>query len=273
MEDLTKHQLILIVLLVTFVTSIATGIMTFTLLSEAPVEVTQTINRVIERTIEKVVPAVVGQPEKVITTVVVNEEDRVLEAIAKNEKSIVRLKATGANGVEVFAGLGLVISADGTTVTDLRSYNAASAYRIFFSDGKIYPIGKVFTDNTNGLVFIKTDVPKNESPKYTFYPAVFGDSDGLKIGQTLVAISGRDSNAASIGRIYQLTFGDDKKTVTSILSDIKISKAHFGSPALNLSGEVVGLEAPLLDTDTEYSYITINIVKAATTKALVELAK
>ena len=272
MEDLTKHQLILIVLLVTFVTSIATGIMTFTLLSEAPVEVTQTINRVIERTIEKVVPAVVGQPEKVITTVVVNEEDRVLEAIAKNEKSIVRLKATGADGVEVFAGLGLVISADGTIVSDLRVYNASS-YRIFFSDGKIYPIGKVFTDNTNGLVFIKTNVPKTESPKYTFYPVVFGNSDGLKIGQTLVAISGRDSNAASIGRIYQLDFSEDKKTITNILSDIKISKAHFGSPALNLSGEVVGLEAPLLDTDTEYSYIPINIVKAATIKALQELNK
>ena len=85
MEDLNKHQLILIVLLITFVTSIATGIITFTLLSEAPVEVTQTINRVVEKTIERVVPAE-GQPEKVITTVVVNEEDRVLDTIAKNEK-------------------------------------------------------------------------------------------------------------------------------------------------------------------------------------------
>ena len=272
MEDLTKHQLILIVLLVTFVTSIATGIITFTLLSEAPVEVTQTINRVVEKTIERVVTEP-GKPDKVVTTVVVNEEDRVLEAIAKNEKSIVRLKTAGADGSEIFSGIGLVVSADGIIIADSQSYNAASPFTILFYDGKTYPSGKVFVDNEKGLVFIKTAVSQNENPKYTFYPTVFGDSDGLKIGQSLVIISGRDSNAASIGRVFQLIFGDDKKTVKNILSDIKISKSHFGSPALNLSGEVVGLEAPLAETDTEYSYIPINIIKSATTKALEELAK
>lgn len=272
MEDLTKHQLILIVLLITFVTSIATGIITFTLLSEAPVEVTQQINRVVERTIERVVPAD-GQPAKVTTTVVVSEEDRVLEAIAKNEKSIVRLKTAGADGSEIFSGLGLIVSGDGTMVADLRSYNAASPFTILFYDGKTYLSGKVFVDNVNGLVFIKADIPQNETPKYTFYPAVFGNSDGLKIGQTLVAISGRDSNAVSIGRIYQLTLGEDKKTVTNIFSDLKISKIHLGSPAVNLSGEIIGLEALLGETDIEYSFTPINVVKLATTKALEELAK
>ncbi len=272
MEDLTKHQLILIVLLVTFVTSIATGIITFTLLSEAPVEVTQQINRVVEKTIERVVTEP-GKPDKVITTVVVNEEDRVLESIAKNEKSIVRLKTTGADGSEIFSGLGLVMSADGIIVADLRSYNAASPFVISFSDGKTYPSGKVFVDNEKSLVFIKTSLSQNENPKYTFYPAVFGDSDGLKIGQTLIVISGRDSNAASIGKIFQLSFGEDKKTVKNIFSDIKVSKSHFGSPALSLSGEVVGLEAPFGELDTEYSFVPINIVKSATAKALEELAK
>jgi len=272
MEDLSKHQLILIVLLITFVTSIATGVITFTLLSEAPVEVTQTINRVVEKTIERVITEP-GKPEKVVTTVVVNEEDRVLESIAKNEKSIVRLKTMGADGTEVISSLGLVVSADGVVASDLRGYNAASSFVILFFDGKTYPAGKTFVDNENGLVFMKTTLPQNENPKYTFYPAVFGDSDGLKIGQTLIAISGRDSNAASIGKIFQLTFGDDKKTVKNILSDIRISKSHFGTPVLNLSGEIVGLEALFNELETEYSYIPINVVKSATTKALGELSK
>lgn len=270
MEDLTKHQLILLVLLITFVTSIATGIITFTLLSEAPVEVTQNINRVVERTIERVVPTETSEG-KTVTTVVVNEDDRILEAIAKNEKSIVRLKTLGADGSEVFAGLGLVVSDTGVVAADIRSVDIASSFSLVFSDSKIYSSGKIVTDTENKLIFIKVNLPQNE--KYTFYPATLGNSDSLKIGQSLVAISGRESNAASIGRIYQLAFSDDKKSVANILSDIKISKTHLGSPAINLTGEIVGLEAPFSESDADYSYIPINIVKNAVTKALAELAK
>ena len=270
MEDLTKHQLILITLLITFVTSIATGIITFTLLSEAPVEVTQTINRVVEKTIQQVVPTQ-GQPEKVTTTVVVSEEDRILDTIAKNEKSIVRLKTTGSDGSEVVAGLGVVINTDGVIVADLRSFNMTSSFSILFSDGKTYPVGKIFADTVNGLLFMKTNV--SQDAKYTFYPSTFGNSNNLKIGQTLVAISGRDSNSASIGRVFQLKFAEDKKTVAGIVSDIKISKSHFGSPALSLNGEIIGFEASFVESETEYSYIPVNNIKSATAKALIELAR
>jgi hypothetical protein len=270
-EDLTKHQLILIVLLITFVTSIATGIITFTLLQQAPVEVTQTINRVVERTIQQVATTD-GQPSKTVTTVVVNEDDSVLGAISKNEKSIVRLKALGSDGSELFDGMGVVVSADGVVVADIRSLGANPS-AISFYDGKFYPTGKTFKNDADGLVFIKPNIPQNDTSKYVFYPATLGNSDGLKIGQTLIAISGQSSNAALVGRIFQLSIGADKKTVTNILSDIKLSKATFGSPVLNLSGEIVGIEASFTDSDTQYSYIPVNVLKAATAKALAELAK
>src|SRR3989338_2328284 len=49
MENLTKTQLILLVLLVSFMTSLVTGIVSVALVNQAPAPVTQTINRVIEK--------------------------------------------------------------------------------------------------------------------------------------------------------------------------------------------------------------------------------
>lgn len=58
-KELNKTQLILLTLLITFVVSIATGIITVSLMQQAPKSVPTTINNVIQRTIEKVttVPA------------------------------------------------------------------------------------------------------------------------------------------------------------------------------------------------------------------------
>ncbi len=275
MEDLTKHQLVLLTLLVSFITSIGTGIITFTLLQEAPVEVTQNISRVVERTIERVVPepGSTDTKEKVVTTVVVNEEDKVTEAIDKNSKSIVRMKTLGTDGTEVVAGLGLVVSSNGTIAYKLSNFNNNSSYNAYFFDGKSYPTGKIYIDQDNGLVFIKTAIPKTDNSKYTFYPVTFGNSDDLKLGQTLIALSGKETNVVSIGRVRQLTFADDKKTVTGIISDMPVIKSYPGSPVITLSGEDVGTEAPLGDGDGTYSYIPANILSAATAKALAELAK
>ena len=100
MEDLNKNQLILLTLLVSFVTSIATGIITVSLLQEAPPVVTQTINRVIERTIEQVVPESEGGGTVTReVTVVVTEEDQVIDAISKNAKSVVRVVRSDAQEV------------------------------------------------------------------------------------------------------------------------------------------------------------------------------
>ena len=104
--------MLLLTLLLSFVTSIATGIMTVSLLNEAPPEITQTINRVVEKTIERVVSVEMpGKGDRGIkeVTIVVKEEDLVIDSIEKNSKSIVRLFLNGSE----FYGLGVTLSSNG----------------------------------------------------------------------------------------------------------------------------------------------------------------
>jgi hypothetical protein len=61
MQDLNKSQLILLALLISFVTSIASAIATVSLLAQAPAPVTQTINRIVQNTVEKIVPTDTGK--------------------------------------------------------------------------------------------------------------------------------------------------------------------------------------------------------------------
>ena len=55
-KDLNKSQLILLALLLSFVTSLATGITTVTLMQQAPASVRTPITRVVRQTVEKIVP-------------------------------------------------------------------------------------------------------------------------------------------------------------------------------------------------------------------------
>lgn len=268
MEDLNKHQLILLTLLVSFVTSIATGVITFTLLQEAPVEVTQTINRVVERTIEKVTPAEVSGGKEVVREVqVVGEEDLVLGSIEKSAKSIVRIKTPGFDGAEIMVGLGLVVS-NGVIVTDSRSITNGTSFKVVFADGKSYSTAKSWSEG--GLTFLNVGIPSGE--KYTFYPASLGKSDTLKLGQTVIAVAGKESNSVTISRVSKLD-KDDAGKVTEIITDVSSSRAQKGSPLLNLNGEAVGLEAPIAENATTISYIPITKVQTLLAKALEELKK
>ncbi|MEK7642797.1 MAG: serine protease [Patescibacteria group bacterium] len=269
MEDLNKQQLILLVLLVSFVTSIATGIITFSLLQKAPVEVTQNINRVVERTIEKVVTEEGngGETVREVTTVV-SEEDLVLESIDKNTKSIVRLKTLGADGSEIISGIGIVLAGNGVIVVDEKSFGSGN-YKAVFHDGAEYAVSKSFKDPSSSIVFLK--IGKANSDSYIFHPAVIGNPDILKLGQTIIAVGGRERNQVAIGRV-----SDIEKTGASvgmIYTDISFVRKQPGSPILNLNGEIIGFEASLDEGARTIHYRPITEVSKILKTAQLELAK
>lgn len=246
MEDLNKNQLILLVLLVSFVTSIGTGIMTVSLLMEAPVEVTNTINRVVEKTIETVGPVQTivtgGQKEKEIQTVVVKEEDQLIGAIEKNTKSIIRIREKNTSvGVDNFYGLGVVVSKDGIIATDKKIISEAMQYVAIMSDGTEMPLVSVYADRKSDIGFFKA----KPTGSYTFSPISFASTDP-KLGQSTIVVGGNVTNAISVGRITLISTKDldpvaGTKYISSFTTDVAPADTIYGGPVFSLSGELIGL--------------------------------
>lgn len=270
MEGLNKQQLILLALLVSFVTSIATGIVTVSLMDQAPPGVTQTINRVVEKTIERVVTEPAKQVASVVTkeTVVVKADDAVIDAIAKNSKSVMRVKEVteqGGGRRESFAGIGLIVSAEGHIAADIDvAYRAtdtngnpiAETYVGVFSDGRAFPLNIVYSNPAAGLVFFQPLLQPREKGAYRFLPPSFNTGE-LRLGQAVVAIGGADANAVFTGIISSLiertaakpsegstsTDRAVEKILSAIKTDLRSPELASGTVLLNLSGEVIGLSA------------------------------
>src|SRR3989344_4276974 len=115
LEQLTKHQILLLTLLVSFVTSIATGIVTVSLMDQAPEGVTRVINQIVERTVETVVPSTQGAAVATETTVVIKQDELVPQSIAAVQKSIVRIVGEGSDQL---IARGVVLDTKGTAATD-----------------------------------------------------------------------------------------------------------------------------------------------------------
>src|SRR3989344_1288934 len=168
MENLTKHQLILVALLISFVTSIATGIVTVSLMDQAPKAVIQTINRVVERTVERVVTEPPKKGSAVVKeTIVVKEEDKIIEAIEKNAKSMVRIykadsSAVGGNSLKSFVGIGILISKDGDVATDGSIISPSSSYSVVLNDAKEYNVNSVSSQDSNPIAFLRIIPKENE---------------------------------------------------------------------------------------------------------------
>ncbi len=262
MEDLTKTQLILLALLVSFVTSMATGIVTVTLMDQAPEPVVQTINRIVERTVETVREAV-PTPDKtprqnVITketTVVVKEEDLITQTIEKNAARVVRISATvgTSSPEEVFAGIGVILTSDGIVAADAASIPAGAIGLHAAFDGAMYELAALSGAKKQGLALYRigdqTGVPPNEpTPTPKFKPATLADVSSLKLGQTVIALGGRTRTSVAMGAISSLVPGvagkseaADAAAIERIETTLTASDIVPGTPVFNIFGELVAL--------------------------------
>jgi len=224
-KDLNKSQLILLAILLSFITSIATGIVTVTLMQQAPSSVTVPINRIVRQTVEKIVPV---PGKKTIQTIIIKEEALVVDAIAKNKSAIFSViketQDSDGKTIEVKAGRGFVISKEGIIVADSSAVsNSKGVYYIKNDSGKFK--ANFVSLNKKGFTFLKIGAPLDEKNKIDFTIPTFGDLSKMKIGQKVLVLGDTISS-----------FIFDRKDVR-----INITKSNRGALVLDLNGEVLGI--------------------------------
>ncbi len=176
------------------------------------------------------------------------------------------------------AGSGFVYDKNGNIVTNYHVVEGATDVEVDFASGyKTY--GTVIgTDLDSDLAVVKVDVPAEE-----LVPLPLGDSDQLRVGQTVVAIGNpfglngtmTTGIVSALGRTL-----DSLNTAPSggfftagdiIQTDAAINPGNSGGPLFNINGEVIGINRAIRTNTSSVSgeplnsgigfAISINIVK------------
>ena len=228
LEELSKSQLLLLMLLVNFVTSIATGVLTVSLLDQAPTAVSQTVNQIVDHTIETVatgtpLASIVSTPTTITKTVIQSNDTLLPAAIA----------ADASRAVDIYSSTGTStpIIAEGTYLPKARAVVTATQIALPTNVTIVFPNGssqRASISHTGASITIygfgdAVTLPAASSPSIV-------DHTTLKAGETVIALTG------------------DGSAVTGIISKIDDAGVHTNLPvipagysAVDLSGSIIGI--------------------------------
>lgn len=260
-EQLSKVQIVLLTLLVSFVTSIATGIVTVSLMGQAPPSVAQTVNRVIERTVQTVVPS--GQSAAAVVTrektVVVPESELISDAVAKASPSVVRLFSSDAEK-PTFLGLGVVLDASGTIATDSDALGtAADAVVVLGGDTRV----RAFVsghDTGTGIAYLASASTTKDGGTPLWSPAGIA-ADPTTLGQTVVVFAGNAISRIADGIVTALVPAQDSGPQ---ILDTSIAQAGimYGSPLVDSTGNLLGVSTGVSRASSVSGFVPASAIVA-----------
>lgn len=168
-KELDKKQLILLTLLITFVVSIATGIVTVSLMNQAPKSVPQTINNVIQRTIEKVTTVETPKSDTTVSDTKQNNSNVSLDGgetlvpIYSIDSKISDTPTTTASGTETPSsskelGQGVIVSDVGLILVESSILNDSQTYKVVLDKTDFDAI--ILKKFNNGFTILKISEKK-----------------------------------------------------------------------------------------------------------------
>lgn len=205
---------------------------------------------------------------------------RIYENVAPSVVGIhVEVPGSGTTTTKTNQGSGLILSAEGTIVTnasiltialDKKGFIVSNAIIRVFVKGLANPLVASLTgkDPMTGLAVLSVN-PSGVQ----LQPAKIADSPALQVGQLILAIGYPDMldqngglSSGMISALNRTAVLEDGTTVQMIQTDAQIGQSCSGGPLLNLEGEVIGLSNCGL---TREAYDTANYALPADTMLLV----
>jgi len=206
-----------------------------------------------------------------------DEGERVAAIVEEIAGGVVGIGVVGDNfNADSIIGTGFLVSSEGVIVTNRHVVEEALDYFISFKDQEqTVPISQngIFLDPVNDIALIKIDTGQIPS---TAKILRIGDSDGIKLGQTVIAIGnplGKYTGSITKGIISGLNreveisqgfFQSQKEIYEDVIqTDAAINPGNSGGPLLNMKAEVIGINFATVDGASNLSFaIPINRIKA-----------
>lgn len=237
-KDLDRSQFLMLLFLIIFVTSIATAIVTVTLMDQSPrAGVTNTINRVIERVVPGATTTIVKIVKETPTT---SEGEQVVKAIELVSPSVVKLEMATDKGNEKL-GTGFVVRGD-LVATALKNL-PDEAKNVSVVKGSLKVPGEIIKrDLDNNIALIRFTATSTLS----FDKLVFAKNLPAS-GQTSVALAYSENGNPEIMMGIVMGVVNTNASSTTSNSDASVIRTgsvigdNIGGPIVNIAGEVVGI--------------------------------
>ena len=165
--------------------------------------------------------------------------------------SVVQIRARGQNGGSV--GSGVVIDRSGHILTNYHVVQGAIMLVVELPDGTTAGAELVGSDPGNDLAVILADLPAA-----ALVPVTFGDSDAVRVGESVFAIGNpfdldftvTSGIISGIDRESQQRLNG--RSIRGVLqTDAAVNPGNSGGPLFNSSGEVIGINSAIYNNNQE----------------------
>ncbi|MCD8010812.1 MAG: trypsin-like peptidase domain-containing protein [Lachnospiraceae bacterium] len=160
----------------------------------------------------------------------------------------------GSDGTSTYevegAGSGIIIGDDGEElwiVTNNHVVEDSDSVVVTFCDDTTSEAYIKGTDSSNDLAVVGIALSDlSDSTKSSIRAIQIGDSDSLRLGETVIAIGnalgmGQSVSTGCVSAVNREITTDENTTLTTIQTDAAINPGNSGGALLNSSGELIGI--------------------------------